>query len=281
VKKTIVLVLILTGSVWGTVIVPPAKPLLLDAVGGGTEAAVHGSSTDGILYNQDHPGFLGFAAAAGAGVGANGSVSVAFAYAQFLPLLLPSVAGTFAFVHAGTNPNGLPEAVDAFAEARVFGSVFSAHALNAPLDISIDPFLLNDGESSASMSIRLLFNGAPAFSADASLIDGVLTTSGAFSQGDFAITSTGSTTRADLVHLDFSIPLTITSSQAGMNLPIELDQTFSVYAQNGGTAEVSSAPEPGAFELMCAGAVGLWTWTRWRRRTVAARRVIGAARRVS
>jgi hypothetical protein len=92
---------LLVPAAWGTMLVAGDLPLFF---GGdvGTGAAVQGSSTDGIKYEQINPAILGIALAVGGGVGQNGSLSAATAYAQVLPA---PVAVTFALAHAGIDPD--------------------------------------------------------------------------------------------------------------------------------------------------------------------------------
>jgi len=102
--------------------------------------------------------------------------------------------------------------------------------------VKIDPLLTTFGDASSDMSFLLTFNGIDLFTATATLNHGLLTTSGAFSLGEFDTVTTSTGVTATLKRIDFSVPFSIGMGDVNKDLPFEFDQTFRANAANGGSA---------------------------------------------
>jgi hypothetical protein len=102
--------------------------------------------------------------------------------------------------------------------------------------VKIDPLLTTFGDASSGMSFLLTFNGIDLFTATATLNHGLLTTSGAFSLGEFDTVTTSTGVTATLKRIDFSVPFSIGMGDVNKDLPFEFDQTFRANAANGGSA---------------------------------------------
>ena len=205
-----------------------------------TGAQVDGDSSDGCaMFDIDlDPGGIGLASAADVCGGFNGTVSAGIAIGKE-PGILPAVTTTFAFTQAGVGQTST-----ALAEATAGGLVSFSGVPNAGFDVDIDPFLVNEGISSATMTFELTFREVMVFLASATLQEGVLTTSGAFSNADFITTTNGGRTVSTLVNTQYFVPFTIGPEDVGQALRFQFTQTFTVTSQNGGYAEASSIPEP-------------------------------------
>jgi hypothetical protein len=152
---------------------------------------------------------------------------------------------------------GMGQDAAAFAVAKVGTTLaFTAAQNGAMFTFTLDPpFLTNIGAGQSEIDFAASFNGSTIFSADAMLDNGSLTTSGAFSPGDFSVRTVGSQTTALLINDTFSVPFDILPSQVGQAIPFEFDQSFTAMAQNGGTAIVGDVPEPSSLLLLSTAVV--------------------------
>jgi PEP-CTERM motif-containing protein len=238
---------------WATAIGIAGPGLVLLPPGTVTGAQVEGSSSDAcLMFDQDlDADGNGFASASDSCMGTNGTESSGFAFAKS-PGLLPAITTTFAATNAGVG-----ESSDALAEATAGGKVSFSGVTNGGFDIDIDPFIVTEGNASGSMSFSLTFRNTLVFSAMALLDQGVLTTTGEFSDSDFSVIVEGQTTIAELTNTHFFVPFTIGSNDVGKELSFEFTQVFSVNSQNGGFSQVA-IPEPSTCLLLAVGIAGLF-----------------------
>jgi hypothetical protein len=171
------------------------------------------------------------------------STSAAAAFAQNVVGVLNTAV--FAFTAPGPG-----EQSDAGGAARANGRLAAEVAGPGGFAISIDPDLINEGDSLASMTYRLFFRNEVVFTAGAIFEDGVLTTSGSFGASDFDVFQDGPRTTARLVTTDFFIPFTIANSEIGQMLPYAFEQAAQVSASNGGFAAITAVPEPASIGLL-------------------------------
>ena len=232
--------------------------------------SVGGISTDGANFSaaQTMP-VIASVSAGGKGVG--GSSSVADAYARGPVLGFPGFATTNAQTKAGVGQTSA-----AFAIAKAGATISASVAVKGMFTVKLDPYMVNQSNASSSMSYQLIFNGQTLFSAGATLMDGSLTTDGAFSSGSFDVVTSSSSTTATLLAPSsvFSVPFSISGSDLNQNLSFEFDETFNASASNGGFASVVGVPEPSTLVMGgIASLVGLACL--WRRRRCASSSRVG------
>jgi hypothetical protein len=250
-------------AVAGSIIVPGIHGLILKALP--DFVAIGGQSTDGADFADSDTDPIGLFIGVATGVvnGTAGTSSTAAATATRFPFTLISTSAS--------TTAGKDQASSAFAIAKA-GNTISAQiaiGIGAFFKVQIDPFLINQGNAAASMSYALIFNGQTLFTAGASLNDGILSTSGAFSPSDFQIIhAADGSTMAVLTQVDFSVPFEIPANLLNTDLSLEFDQRFDVSSTNGGLATVSSAPEPSMGALVGCGFMTLMGWRLLHRRQV-------------
>jgi hypothetical protein len=248
----------------GSITIPGLPGLLLGAAP--STATVGGASTDGANFFEfdSSPPSPFQAAVIGIKPGTMGTETASLALARPPTKKLPGFTTTNAVTKAGMNQTS-----SVFAIATAGATNRASAAVSGKFNIQIDPVLVNQGNASASMSFQLLFNGQTLFSAGSSLTDGLLTTSGTFSPGDFDVVTSGPSTIANLLTTSFSIPFEILGSDVNQDLSFEFDQTFKADATNGGFAQAGTVPEPSAMFPFSIGLASLfgYAWLRPKRVT--------------